>query len=42
MKSNNWNCKTKKCLKEEEKPKTKNEKRRERRERGEREGKSLN
>ena len=26
MKSNNWNCKTKKCLKVEEKPKTQNEK----------------
>jgi len=25
MKSNNWNCKTKKYLKEEEKPKTQNE-----------------
>jgi len=32
MKNNNWNCKTKKCLKEEEKPKTKNENKRERRE----------
>jgi len=31
-KSKNWNCKTKKCLKED-KPKTKNKNRRERRER---------
>ena len=35
--SKSCNCKTKKCLKEEEKPNTKNEKRRERREERERE-----